>query len=147
MQKATLPKKSGLLKAGSPSRLKERTFRGVFTFHYIKKTYKAKQNKRSRTYRNPIALAREWEKTLRNGNSSSPADLACKLGVSRARVNQILRLLRLAPEVSKAIVALGDPLPSPIVTERKLRPIVNLSSGEQEQIVEAILAEKRSVQA
>ncbi|MGQ9494542.1 MAG: hypothetical protein ACUVR2_12435 [Anaerolineae bacterium] len=55
---------------------------------------------------------------------SCPADLARKLGVSPARVTQVLRLLNLAPEVLKAIAALGDPLPSPIVTVRRLLPIV-----------------------
>ncbi|GAB4326156.1 MAG: hypothetical protein Kow0059_22530 [Candidatus Sumerlaeia bacterium] len=80
-----------------------------------------------------------------NGNCSSPADLARKLGVSRARVTQVLRLLRLAPEVLKRIAALGDPLPSPIVTERRLWPIVNLPAVEQRQRGEAILAGRESV--
>ncbi len=127
-------------RVGSPSKLKARTFRGVFTFPNVKKKHKAKQSKRSRTYRNPIALAREWQKTLRNGNSSCPADLGRKLGVSRARVTQVLRLLSLAPEVLKAIVALGDPLPSPIVSERRLRPIVKRPAEDQRQMINTFLA-------
>jgi len=119
--------------------LKDRTFSVVLKFPDLKKEHKAKEFSPSRLYRNPVNLAREWQKALGNGDCSSPANLARKLGVSRARVNQILRLLRLAPEVSKAIVALGDPLPSPIVTERRLRPMVNLSAAKQKRWLQAVL--------
>jgi len=56
----------------------------------------------------------------------------------RARVTQVLRLLKLSLEVLKAITALGDSLPSPIVTERRLRPIVNLPEEEQKRRVNII---------
>lgn len=72
------------------------------------------------------------------GDCSSPADLARKLGVSRARVAQVMQVLRLDPEVLKAIVTLGDPLPTPLLTERRLRPLV--PPEEQRRRVEAILA-------
>jgi hypothetical protein len=58
----------------------------------------------------------------------------------------VLRLLRLAPEVLKAIAALGDPLPSPIVTERRLRPLVNLPQEEQRRRVDALLAVVESLE-
>lgn len=61
----------------------------------------------------------------------TPAELARRLGVSRARVTQVLRLTRLAPDVLRTIAELGDPLPTPIITERMLRPVVGLSSAEQ----------------
>jgi hypothetical protein len=128
-----------------PEQVKDRTFRAVFEFPATVKEPKAKTPKPSRTYRNTIYLAQEWHKALENGDCSSPADLARKLGVSRARVTQVLRLLRLAPEVLKRIAALGDLLPSPIVTERRLRPIVNLPAAEQRQRVEAILASSESI--
>jgi hypothetical protein len=63
------------------------------------------------------------------------------LGVSSARVTQLLQVLSLAPAVLKFIAAPGDPLPLPIETERKLRPVfVNLQPEEQRPRVEAILA-------
>ena len=94
------------------------------------------------SYRNPIYLAREWQKALEDGDCPSKAALARELGVSRARVTQVLRLLRLDPEVLDAISALGDPLPSPIVTERRLRPIVDLPPEEQRQRIVALIAEE-----
>lgn len=71
---------------------------------------------------------------------SSAAELARKLEVSRARVSQILGLLQLSPEVVDKIVALGDPLPRPFITERKLRRISGLPPREQMQWIKADLS-------
>lgn len=70
-------------------------------------------------YRNPIVIAQEWQQMLGTKERSSQADLARKLRVSGARVTQVLGLLSLAPDVVQALAALGDPLPKPVVTERK----------------------------
>ena len=82
-------------------------------------------------YRNPIYLAKEWRKALDHGEYSSAAALARYLNVSRARVTQILNLLRLSSEVIEMISSLGDPLGYPIVTERKLRPLMGLPIKQQ----------------
>jgi hypothetical protein len=42
-----------------------------------------------------------------------------------------LGLLGLAPEVMKTVLRLGDPLASPVVTERSLRPPLKLPAEEQ----------------
>jgi hypothetical protein len=84
-------------------------------------------------------VAEEWQQTLQNGACSSAADLARKLGISRARVTQVLHLLKLPPDVLNAIVAFGDPLPSRSITEHMLRPIVHRSAEEQRQALRRIL--------
>jgi hypothetical protein len=89
-------------------------------------------------YRNPVILAQEWEKALAEGRYASPADLSRRIGVSRARVTQILRLLRLCPEVLDTVIACGDPLSSPLVTERSLRPVVGIPIEEQKEWIQAI---------
>ena len=61
---------------------------------------------------------------LRSGEYASQTALARKLGVSRARVNQMLRLLKLPPKVQEAVARMGDPLPSRKITERKLRALL-----------------------
>jgi hypothetical protein len=43
------------------------------------------------------------------------------MGVSRARVTQILNLLKLPEDIIKKVYTMGDPLTKPIVTERNLR--------------------------
>lgn len=68
---------------------------------------------------------------LSSGTRVTRADLARKLGVSRARVTQVLRLLDLAPEILETIALLGDPLPSPVVTERAPRSLVMLPCESQ----------------
>lgn len=88
--------------------------------------------------RNPIALAREWQDALNLGMRLSRADLARKLGVTRARVTQVLALLDLAPEVVHAIKELGDPLSRPIVSERMLRPLLKLPIDRQMARLQAI---------
>ena len=57
----------------------------------------------SKRYRNPIAVAQEWQRMLSAGECASRVDLARKLGMMRARVTQVLSLLDLAPEVVEAL--------------------------------------------
>jgi biotin operon repressor len=65
---------------------------------------------------------------LDNGECESRADLARKLGISRARVTQMLQLLELDKTTLEELANLGDPLSSAIrITERKLRRIKNQS--------------------
>jgi hypothetical protein len=84
-----------------------------------------------RTYRNPIFLAGEWSQAMEAGGFRSRRAFARSLGVSHTRVAQVLGLLRLCRDVQDNLEALGDPLYSRQVTERKLRPIVNLPEERQ----------------
>ena len=69
------------------------------------------------------------------------ADLARKLGVSRARVTQVLNLLELTPEVVQALAALGDPLTRPTLTERSLRSLLRLPSQKQKHVLRGLMEE------
>ena len=73
------------------------------------------------------------------------ADLARKMYMSRARVIQVLRLLELDSKIAATLVALGDPLPRQVITERALRPLVGLPVEEQRLRVAQLLrlAEER----
>ncbi len=62
---------------------------------------------------------------ITNRTTESQADLSRKLGISRARVCQILRLLNLSPTMLNKLEELGNPLSSNFITERKLRKLVN----------------------
>lgn len=81
-------------------------------------------------YRNPVALAQEWRQAMA-AEGLTRAGLARKLRVSRARVTQVLRLLELDPKAAATIVALGDPQPLRVVTERVLRPFIDLPLDKQ----------------
>jgi len=85
-------------------------------------------------------LAREWKDAIENGQYKSQADLARKKAVSRARVAQILNLLKLDAEVQEMVVKLGDPMPSGSVTERKLRGLLSLSARQQKHTLGILLS-------
>ena len=93
-----------------------------------------------RQYRNPILLAREWRKVLDDGKFASFAELSRDLKVSRARVTQILNLLKLAPNVVEMISSLGDPLRSPIISERRLRPLLKITAEKQAKQIRIMLS-------
>lgn len=114
---------------GSPSEIGVQFFTAVFGgFTCRTRTYKREE--RPRRYRNALAVAKEW-RALMQESSLTQADLARKLRVSRARVTQVLRLLDLDPKVAATIVALGDPLSRQVITERALRPLVDLPVDQQ----------------
>lgn len=54
---------------------------------------------------------------------ASQPDIARQEGISRARVTQVLGLLRLAPQIQEKILTSPGTLQSRPVTERMLRPI------------------------
>ncbi len=61
--------------------------------------------------------------------------------VTRARVTQIMKLLRLAPDIQSAILALPPGTPERLVTERKLWNLVDLGFEEQRVAVAGLLGE------
>lgn len=67
---------------------------------------------------------------IETGEAKSQSDLARQISVSRVRVNQIIRLLKLDEEIMKAIERLGDPMPKQLITERMLRPHVKNSKSK-----------------
>jgi len=92
-----------------------------------------------RIYRNPVALAQEWQQRINSGEVESRAALARQLGVSRAHVTQVLRLLQLAPQVRDAVRALGDTTEGRIVGAHTLRALARLPDEEQERQVVGLI--------
>jgi hypothetical protein len=58
--------------------------------------------------------------------------------VSRARVTQILNLLKLKPFIIQELENLGDPLDTNTISERMLRLCVNKSSKEQIELFDIL---------
>lgn len=80
-------------------------------------------------------MALEWRNLISHGSFTTQTELADYLRVSRARVTQMLRLLTLSPRVLDVMVALGDPLSSPVITERMPRRLIRLSFEDQERMM------------
>jgi len=92
----------------------------VFDYIFEANRWRMGRIKPIRTYRNPIFLAREWAVAMEAGNFQSQRAFARVIGLSHARVSQVLSLLRLCFRAQLDLEALGDPLYSRKVTERKL---------------------------
>ena len=84
---------------------------------------------------NPVSSAREWRRSMEE-RGESKAELARRLGVTRARVTQVLKVLDLDP----AVLAFVERNPDPRITERALRSIVHRSPPEQLTHVDQLLA-------
>ena len=74
-----------------------------------------------KTYSIPLSLALEYKLPPEHPRIGSQTALARKVGVSPARVSQMLRLFILPADVQQSVIQMGYPLTSRKVTERKLR--------------------------
>ena len=74
-----------------------------------------------------LRKAIEWQDLLESGENTSQADIANREGVTRARVTQVLGLLRLPPEIQEEIPTLPHSIHRRPVTERLLRPIAAIA--------------------
>jgi hypothetical protein len=88
-------------------------------FAYLFEAERKRREKPVKTYRNPIFLAREWAEAMKQGNFQSQSAFARAIGVSPARVSQVLRLLKL-PESVRTEILQGRIRP----TERGLRGLL-----------------------
>ena len=67
------------------------------------------------------------------GQADSLADLSRILGVSRAKITQTMNLLKLAPEVQDIMINLEKKDKRlQILTERRLRPLVQIENGAEQ---------------
>lgn len=73
-----------------------------------------------------LRKAQEWRRQLDSGEVDSQADLARREGLTRARVTQVLAMLRLAPEIQEHVASLPEALLRTAITERALRSIVRI---------------------
>jgi hypothetical protein len=60
------------------------------------------------------------------------ADIARQEGITRARVTQVMGLLRLAPEIQEHILALRETVGRPAISERALRSITTFDDEHQQ---------------
>jgi hypothetical protein len=70
-----------------------------------------------------LRKAIEWQSLLESGKAINQAYIACQEGISRARVTQVMGMLRLAPEIQERILSMPDGVGRSSLTERMLRPI------------------------
>ena len=82
-------------------------------------------SKPRRAFRNPLVVALELAEEMKQ-EGLTQAGLARKHGISRARVNQWLALLRLPEGERKRVLAMGDYWDRRVITERMLRKALRI---------------------
>jgi len=89
--------------------------------------------RRRAALRGHLARARDFERRISRGHVDSAAALAAEEGLTRARVSQLLRLLKLSPEILADLDAVDgtDPVPTEAVL-RKLAGVCTPSRQEAE---------------
>jgi len=87
-----------------------------------------------------LRKALEWRRQLDYGELRNQAEIARREGITRARVTQIMALLRLAPENLEHILTMPKTVRQPEITERKLRPIINgIEDTRQEEPIRSLM--------
>jgi len=80
-----------------------------------------------------LALAHELQRLINSGEVPDRATLARHLGLTRARVTQILDLLLLSPDIQEDILsAEGSPVGGP-TTERQLRQLTRFAAWSDQR--------------
>ena len=87
-------------------------------------------------------LAHQIEAAIREGRAGDYADVASRMGVSRARVTQIVALRYLAPDI-QAFLLSADPRDLRGIGEHTLRPVTREWDWQrQRQVFQRLLSER-----
>lgn len=88
-----------------------------------------------RIHENPILEAKRYERLLSDPFINSQADVARELGITRARVSQIMGLLKLPEEIQRVLLGLNDQRAIRFFSERRLRSLL-MMPGQGRQVWE-----------
>ena len=81
-----------------------------------------------------LRKALEWQALLAAGEAKNQADIARRERISRVRVTQVMRLLRLAPEIQARVLAMPETRRRQPISERALRLIARLDDITDQQM-------------
>jgi len=65
---------------------------------------------------NPAFFVKKYKRMIETSEVKNQSELAEKLGISRARVSQVLNILKLSEKLLSAIEQLGDPMQEKVVS-------------------------------
>jgi hypothetical protein len=69
-----------------------------------------------------LLRAIEWRRQIDAGEVENKAEIARREGITRARVTQIMGMLRLSPQIQEHLLSMPNCIRRPSVSERMLRP-------------------------
>ena len=79
-----------------------------------------------------LRKAQVWQAQLTSEEVQTQAEIARREGITRARVTQIMGLLRLVPEIQERILALPPMAGRAEVSERCLRPLSQMQDSREQ---------------
>ena len=81
-----------------------------------------------------LQMAMAWQRQLEVGDVDTQAEIARREGITRARVTQVMAMLRLAPEIREHILSMSKTTQQPAISERALRPIAQVEDPKQQLV-------------
>jgi len=79
-----------------------------------------------------LAEAKRYLNLLNDPLINNQSDIARDLGVTRARVSQVMSLLKLAPEIQKTLLGFEDQKMIKFFSEYRLRPLLTINNPNQQ---------------
>lgn len=90
-----------------------------------------------------LRRAIKWQRQIDAGEVASRVAIARREDIIRARVTQIMAVLRLAHSIQSGILSMGKEAGASGLTERALRPVVGIeNNAEQKAAFAALVAPK-----
>lgn len=91
-----------------------------------------------------LKKALKWKNDLDKGHIKSRSEIAHQEGITRARVTQIMSMLRLTSEIQKNLLSSSNEGKVRYIAERSLRSITGLESQKQLEAFRAMFSEALS---
>lgn len=89
--------------------------------------------KPTRIYVSPLIEAMRYQRLLdRDPYMKTQADIARELGITRARVSQVMKLLSLAPKIQNVLLNMDDQKAIRYFSERRLRKLLTITKPTQQ---------------
>ena len=88
--------------------------------------------KKEKIYESPLIEAKHYQNLLNDHLINNQSDIARDLGVTMARVSQVMSLLKLAPEIQKTLLGFEDHKMIKFFSEYRLKPLLTINSPDQQ---------------
>ena len=82
-----------------------------------------------------LRKAHEWQGLIESAEVRNQTEIARREGITRARVTQVMGMLRLAAEIQQHILAVPETVRQPAISERALRPIAQLDDHASQRVL------------
>ena len=79
-----------------------------------------------------LVRAEKYTEMLKTGKVKSQAEMARQEGITKARLTQIMNLLKLAPRIKEYLKNLNDPALLRYFNEKRLRPIASIKDKQNQ---------------